>query len=288
MTLRAAGVLAVTVASSAGAGCSLLSDTSGFACGSGEICGDDAAVPDPTGQPSDGGNAVPDASATSDGGDGGVTIVLPKEVARWRFEEGAGSTAFDSSGNGNTGTIKNGAPWSTGKFGGGLDFDGISQHVVVASSASLERTFTEVSLTAWVFRRARQGGFRAVLQRSAGTVTEDLLFFGFRDNAYYAKLMTTPGISTSLTGGSPPTDTWIHLAFTYDGASARLYANGDLVASNGLTGTVVADTTPLAIGTGYNSGVLDPTEAVDAIIDDVRIYDSALDAKQVAGVASGQ
>jgi hypothetical protein len=44
-------------------------------------------------------------------------------VAHWKFDEGSGSTAYDSTNNNNDGTIS-GATWTTGKHGSALSFDG--------------------------------------------------------------------------------------------------------------------------------------------------------------------
>src|SRR3989344_2045736 len=38
-------------------------------------------------------------------------------IGYWAFEEQSGTTAGDSSGNGNTGTLVNGPTWTTGKVG---------------------------------------------------------------------------------------------------------------------------------------------------------------------------
>src|SRR3989344_5236105 len=45
-------------------------------------------------------------------------------VGYWKFDEGTGTSAGDSSGNGNTGTLVNSPSWVTGKVGGALSFDG--------------------------------------------------------------------------------------------------------------------------------------------------------------------
>jgi hypothetical protein len=49
-------------------------------------------------------------------------------VAYWSFDEGSGNIAYDSSGNGNHGTIY-GAKWTSGKFGQALSFDGVDDYV---------------------------------------------------------------------------------------------------------------------------------------------------------------
>ncbi|MDR4508200.1 MAG: hypothetical protein MRJ65_08190 [Candidatus Brocadiaceae bacterium] len=46
----------------------------------------------------------------------------------YEFNEGSGDRCHDSSGNGNNGAV-NGATWSTGQNGAGLDYDGIDDSV---------------------------------------------------------------------------------------------------------------------------------------------------------------
>ena len=45
-------------------------------------------------------------------------------VGWWRFDEGSGTIANDSSGNGNDGTFNGDPQWVVGYFGGALEFDG--------------------------------------------------------------------------------------------------------------------------------------------------------------------
>src|SRR5437016_3688542 len=59
-------------------------------------------------------------------------------VAAYAFDEGSGATAADASGNANTAKIT-GASWSTaGQYGGALSFNGTSNSVQAADSASLD------------------------------------------------------------------------------------------------------------------------------------------------------
>jgi hypothetical protein len=68
-------------------------------------------------------------SAVNDGGEGATSAEVSATpqaatgLAAYSFDAGSGSTAADSSGNGNTGTIS-GATWVTGKHGYGLAFNG--------------------------------------------------------------------------------------------------------------------------------------------------------------------
>jgi len=45
-------------------------------------------------------------------------------TAEWKLDDGTGTSAVDSSGNGNTGTLTNGPTWTAGNTGGALSFTG--------------------------------------------------------------------------------------------------------------------------------------------------------------------
>jgi hypothetical protein len=73
----------------------------------------------------------------------------PGLVGWWRFDEGSGSVATDSSGNGNKGTI-NGASWATGKYGDALSFDGASNYVSMSHNSVLSFGTGNFSAGAWI------------------------------------------------------------------------------------------------------------------------------------------
>src|SRR3989338_5343069 len=63
-------------------------------------------------------------------------------VGYWTFDEGAGTTANDSSGNNNTGTLTNGPTWTTGKIGQALNFDGVNDYVDLGFPSALQLSGT--------------------------------------------------------------------------------------------------------------------------------------------------
>src|SRR5207253_6948477 len=85
-------------------------------------------------------------------------------VAAYGFEDGAGTTAADASGNGNTGTLSGPAWTSSGRFGGALSFDGVDDWVTVADADSLDLT-SGMTLEAWVNPSTPGGAWRAVLMK---------------------------------------------------------------------------------------------------------------------------
>src|SRR5947209_1203894 len=194
-------------------------------------------------------------------------------VAAYSFDAGTGSTVADASGSGNTGTIVN-ATWATvGKYGHALSFNGTNARVDIKDVASLHLT-TAMTLEAWVNPSAVSSAWR------------DLVYKG-NDNYY---LMATTDHS-SLPGGGIiaggtyaetfgttilATNTWTHLATTYDGAALRLFVNGAQVSSVAKTGNIVTSTNPLQLGGDSIWG-----QYFQGLIDEVRVYNVALTAAQV-------
>ena len=81
---------------------------------------------------------------------------------------------------------------------------------------------------------------------------------------------------------TPPINTWIHIAYTWDGTTHRLYQNGTFVTST--TTAVTAGVLTLIYINGFPSG--GASETSDTIIDDVAYYNRALNAAEVSTIAS--
>jgi chitodextrinase len=197
----------------------------------------------------------------------------PELIAAYSFNEGAGTTAGDASGNGNTGTLANAAWTTAGKYGNALVFNGTNARVSIADRASLHLT-TGMTLEAWVNPSAITSAWRDVIYKGS-------------DNYFLAAATTTSsrpaagvklGASSTLAlGPSALTpNTWTHLAATYEGSTLRLYLNGTQAASVVQTGTILTSTNPLEIGGDSIFG-----QFFQGMIDEVRIYNVALTPTQI-------
>ena len=80
-----------------------------------------------------------------------------------------------------------------------------------------------------------------------------------------------------------PTDgTWMHIAATYDGATIRLYINGIEEGSLVASITIATNDLPLAIG-AQSDGI----RFFQGALDQVRVYNRALSAEEIAGLVGG-
>ena len=211
------------------------------------------------------------ASATTS-----AASAVPGLLAAYSFDEGAGTTVVDRSGHANTGTVHGAVAWATGgKNGGALVFNGTSTRVEIAASTSLSPT-NGLTLEAWVYPTADQGGWRSILQKEV-----DAWFLHASSGAgnLYPAAGGTYGGGVAFTEApsaiSP--NAWTHIAQTYDGSTIRLYVNGALVRSLAQTGALETNSSPLSIGGTNAYG-----EFFEGHIDDVRVYDRALSVSEIS------
>ena len=194
-------------------------------------------------------------------------------VAAYSFDQGSGTTVTDTSGNGNNGTIST-ATWSTsGQYGDALSFNGTNALVTIPNSASLQLS-SGMTLEAWVNPSKIDATWRDVIYKA-------------NDNFYLEATSTNASTPDAglIAGGSYadafgtaalPANTWSFLTETYDGSTLRLYVNGTQVASTAHTGAIATSTNPLQIGGDSLYG-----QYFTGLIDNVRIYNTALNAAQI-------
>lgn len=95
----------------------------------------------------------------------------------------------------------------------------------------------------------------------------------------------TSGISDMDSGDNVLTPgTWTHVVMTHDGTNDKIYFNGAVVATKAVSGALNSTTQPLGIG--YNP--IDGGNYLDGSLDEVRIYNVALDDAQVAALYAEQ
>ena len=202
-------------------------------------------------------------------------------IINLHLDEGAGTTASDASGNGNTGALLNGPTWTTGTSAGALNFDGVNDTLYIANTASLNTVTTGVTVAAWVYRPANQSGGVSVVSREVGNTYYEHYYLGFENGKYRWFVNTSSGYSDTTIGSQAPVGQWLHLVGTYDGATVKLYVNGVLQFSTPHSGTFATDTTGLTIGASHNDASHAPVEAFGGKVDEVDLYAQPLTQAEV-------
>lgn len=206
------------------------------------------------------------------------------DVAYWRFDEGSGTVASDSSGNGNTGTLKNGPQWVNGISGTALSFDGSDDYVSIPDSSSLDISGDQISIEFWMKPTVDLpyllGTHMKIFDKGDAYLgeirleTETDINYG---KIAFALPFSVPYKEVTSTRNSWTSGTWYHLAFTYDGSNMRLYVNGALENSVAKTGNVHSSSFPLSIG----SYCLGTYAFFKGILDEIAIYNYARTAEEI-------
>lgn len=211
-------------------------------------------------------------------------------VGHWTFN-GPDMTpnVRDRSGQGNHGNLIGQTSTTTapGKLGQALDFDGVNDLVRVTDSSSLDIT-TSVTVSAWVNEKTAAQGSDVVVVKgntAAGSIATEAYLLDFGDTRR-PRFAVSNGLTViaALTGSNYTTiGNWHHWVGVYENnVAVRLYIDGVLAISTASTtfGSINLDSTyGLGIaGRGDGSAVNSPPLKVD----DVRVYNRALSATEVA------
>jgi hypothetical protein len=201
----------------------------------------------------------------------------------WAMNEGTGTSAKDSSINGNTGTLTGGPTWTTGQVGGAVSFDGVNDYIATPYSAAQTSTST-ISYSFWAAPDLNEGG--GILGMLNGEDASSTNYISIDNagselnNPTIGVIMTIGGTADSRTVNFPlVTNAWFHFVYTYDGSYVNLYVNGALLSSSAKTGALHVNTEN-GIQIGRVNGLSDGD--YKGLVDEVRIYTRALSATEVA------
>jgi hypothetical protein len=213
-------------------------------------------------------------------------------VGYWNLDEGTGSTAADSSGSGNTGTLVNSPSWVPGRIGNALNFvSGTKAYVAASGTGSLANLYTHgMTVTAWIKPRSAGGGYGRIVDKDNNNGGWFFAMYGSTRVRFAVDEFPTLQPSRTSTA-SISSNTWQHVAATWDGsitgANIHIYVNGVLADGTTLDGTGAAQNdsdTPLAIG----NRTVDLARGFDGVIDEVRIYSGILTLAEIQALAAVQ
>ena len=209
----------------------------------------------------------------------------PGPVGYWAFNEGSGTVALDSSGNGNNGTLLNGPAWVAGESGDALQLDGVAAYARVPDNAVLDPT-AAVSVSAWV-QLSTNGTYQTVLEKLAaeGSNTYPFCDYGLVavdvGGGYHARVSVTSGGNFNYVDSTAIISygAWHLLTGVYDGSVLTVYVDGAASGTLATSGSVRAGGQALYIGHNGAGG-----DGLKGIVDDVRVYNRALSAAEVSSL----
>jgi len=212
----------------------------------------------------------------------GMAASAPAEmVGYWRFDQGSGNVAIDSSGNGNDGTFNGDPQWAAGYFGAALEFDGSDDWLDCGSDTSLE--LTTWTITFWL--KANQNKDYNGFVIKGLDAAENYEVLGFADGSFHLPISFTDGTRTwpNTPTGVIVVDEWTHYAYSYDSAEGRrFYKNGSLIFEDTESGTPATTDDPLTIG-----NEMPMTRYVNGTMDDIRIYNNVLTEPEILAAMEG-
>jgi hypothetical protein len=160
-------------------------------------------------------------------------------VAHWQFEEGAGTTATDRSGQvDDDGTISSAGNWTFGRPGGhrALAFDGDDRVDLPSAASSIDLAIGDegVSLAAWVFLQTLPSASPEAAQGIYDAAQDNYVLYLDR-GAVELRFRVTDEDGTSGQAGIPESmlrrHRWTHVVGVYDAAvqQAQIYLDGTLI-----------------------------------------------------------
>ena len=237
-----------------------------------------------------------------------TSLTVSNLKAYWALTEGAGSIAYDSSGEGNNGII-DGATYTEHESKilqlGMVDYsistpvsnaitlvanpsnpsqdilgnsvrlrehafnlDG-SGYAEVADSDSLDIN-TAITLECWLYQR--EIGYSTIVRKRDGSNG----FAWYVGNSVVKQRVFIGSIGAKNSDSYAPINQWNHLAVSYNGSTIQFYLNGVPDGSSDATGSIGINASVLTVGVdGLNSTKL------DELLDEPRIYNRALTQEEI-------
>jgi hypothetical protein len=232
----------------------------------------------------------------------------PGPVAHWKFDEKTGTTAYDSAASttfsgGNHGTLGGDGTgtdlpvWDSGKYGGALRFDNNDDYLSVSDSGFSPLDMGgHLTIMAWIYKTGDTptGQYSDVITKGDAMTSPTNYWITIYDEGgieyldyYVIDDTATPGENRS--NGSISLNTWHHIAVVDDDTTNtnNLYIDGVLqgithvFAGSPENQTLQANDEPFVIGDTTTN------QPFPGLIDDVRVYNYALTAKQINEVMNG-
>ncbi len=234
-------------------------------------------------------------------------------IAHWTMNDSSGTTVLDTApfGADHSGVLTGDAMWNEYGDGGSLSFDGQGDYVAVPDSSDLNTSIiTQRTVSAWLNANDVDVSSRKQVVFEEGGSLRGLNIY-VHDGQLYLGGWNTPTTESGWSGTFLSTDQiesqrWHHVALVLEGDSNlsstgfRAYLDGALIGT-GLGSQLWSHTGDTGIGqvTGFDESTTGTTKfhtgdaladghGFEGMIDEVRVYNRALTAGEVASLADLQ
>ena len=199
--------------------------------------------------------------------------VAPAPLSHWKCNDNAANKIVVDSKAGNTGTSINNTSTLTGvgKINEALSFNGTTDRIdatyipnqSVAFSFAAWIKVGDLDTTQVIYNNSNGTNDRAAVSIDTSGRIRGSYFDGSHNGRQASDNIITAG-------------TFIHVVYTYDGSSGNIYLDGGVNNETSVLSPTNANATALNLGSGNGSNFF------TGAMDDVRIYDKALTANQIA------
>lgn len=208
-------------------------------------------------------------------------------IAEWRFDEHAGVTTPDASGNGLEARASGTVGWAPGISGDALALGG-EGFLQVGSEWSWEaEAFNHDALTVscWIRPETLTGRFGVISKRSGNSASPFILGTTGDGVSVEATCADGPWRYNAISPSALAVGRWSHLVATWEsGKGVRAWVDGKLLVDTAVAEAIVATTEPLRIGWEAWGGEASDSKTAAfyrGLIDEVRIWARALSEDEV-------
>jgi hypothetical protein len=203
-----------------------------------------------------------------------------RPLVRYGFEEAAGDTATDSSGNERHATLVNGAGRLEGRCGNAVALDGLDDHV--SMPAGLIWHMYDFTVAAWVnLDPAAPAGSPRVFEFGRNANVNMFLTPQSDSSTVRFGITTTGAGGERRINGTAPlaSGEWTHVAVTKSGLVGTLYVDGAAVGQN-----TNLNLYPARLGNSDGNwiGRAQAAPFLDGEVDDFRVYQRGMSAAEIA------
>ncbi len=206
---------------------------------------------------------------------------LGTQIGYWKFDEGYGTTAHDSTVNEDNGTLSGSTKpsWTdSGKFGRALSFNGTSAYVTALNPTPLQIT-GPLTLSAWV-NLSTNNAVHDIIAKKGASGNYGYRLFTNANGKLNMEVSGDGSTTVAATGTVLSTGKWYHVIGVYNpSTSLTVYINGIQVGQNtaSVPSSIYNTTANLEFGS-ENGGT---TNLMNGIIDEVKVYAGVLSPAQI-------